>query len=340
MNLIYTLEREIESKPSIFLSGPTYRSVNMPEDPKPWREEAVKYLEELEFDGNVFIPEYRDNVQPADWTHSRQVDWEVNYLSKVDVILMWIPRDMKYLPGMVTNIEFGEWLKSGRLICGAPETAERNQYLMERCVRVGVKWLTDLKSLCQEAIIMTRNNPYEPDMWFTADTHFGDERTRVFSRRPFDNTNEMDWELVKRWNMKVRDVDTVCHLGDFGDPNMIKYLRFGKMYLIPGNYDKPEVIAKIMEDTRVVVLDPKGMYLSGSDLFLVHEPLKIKDTNFPPTTFYLFGHIHKISMVKRNSLNVGVDCHNFYPINLKEVSFFANAINRYYDDNVFWGGKE
>ena len=39
--------------PSIFLAGPTPRS----NDIKSWREEAIKILEQLEFEGIVYIPE-------------------------------------------------------------------------------------------------------------------------------------------------------------------------------------------------------------------------------------------------------------------------------------------
>ena len=40
-------------------------------------------------------------------------------------------------------------------------------------------------------------------------------------------------------------------------------------------------------------------------------------------------------MVKKRGLNVGVDCHNFTPIDLDTVLFYHNAIQRYYDKDVF-----
>ena len=40
-------------------------------------------------------------------------------------------------------------------------------------------------------------------------------------------------------------------------------------------------------------------------------------------------------MVKKNGLNVGVDCHNFRPINTDTVMFYRNAIEAHYDENVF-----
>ena len=44
---------------------------------------------------------------------------------------------------------------------------------------------------------------------------------------------------------------------------------------------------------------------------------------------------NKLSMVKRFGLNVGVDCHNFYPIDEEVVKFYRNAIINHYDEEVF-----
>ena len=40
-------------------------------------------------------------------------------------------------------------------------------------------------------------------------------------------------------------------------------------------------------------------------------------------------------MVKRNGLNVGVDCHNFRPIDVETIEFYRTAIEKFYDENVF-----
>lgn len=40
-------------------------------------------------------------------------------------------------------------------------------------------------------------------------------------------------------------------------------------------------------------------------------------------------------MIKPYGLNVGVDCHNFTPIDLDTVSFYLNGILNFYDNEVF-----
>jgi calcineurin-like phosphoesterase family protein len=52
-------------------------------------------------------------------------------------------------------------------------------------------------------------------------------------------------------------------------------------------------------------------------------------------SFGLFGHIHKLCMIKSYGINVGADCHNFTPIDLDTVLFYHNAALHYYDENVF-----
>ena len=64
---------------------------------------------------------------------------------------------------------------------------------------------------------------------------------------------------------------------------------------------------------------------------LIHAPENIKYND----EFYLFGHIHKLQMVKKFGLNVGVDCHDFRPINEEIILFYRNAIEKHYDRNVF-----
>jgi len=60
-----------------------------------------------------------------------------------------------------------------------------------------------------------------PATFLTSDTHFGHAGVCRFLRndgvtklRPWDSPEEMDEEMVKRWNERVRPNDKVYHLGD------------------------------------------------------------------------------------------------------------------------------
>ena len=77
-------------------------------------------------------------------------------------------------------------------------------------------------------------------IFFTADTHFGAERSLKLSLRPFETVKEMDNVLIDNWNKKVKASDIVYHLGDFGAYDTIKKLN-GKIVLILGNYELKEM---------------------------------------------------------------------------------------------------
>jgi len=182
--------------------------------------------------------------------------------------------------------------------------------------------------------------------WFTADTHFGQERTLELSKRPFKNVKDMDDCIIGNWNDIVKENNLINHLGDFGDYTMVKKLN-GKVRLIMGNYEWADVKNKFnnnLEEFKKHLIElgffeiiPYKTYVAPmlkdfKMVCLCHEP---ENSHIEKNVFNLFAHVHKLSMVKRNGLNVGVDCHNFYPIDLDTIEFYKNAIQNHYDENVF-----
>lgn len=174
-------------------------------------------------------------------------------------------------------------------------------------------------------------------IFFTSDTHFGSKRTLKLSRRPFSSVSEMNMTLVENWNRVVGKDDLVYHLGDFGSLNTIKKLN-GKVILSLGNYEKDlrnVITGRHLEEIGFYsVVGSQIVNIDGKTFFLCHKP-----SQYNPRYFNLFGHIHKLQMVKRFGLNVGTDCHNFAPISLDDVLFYKEAIESYYDENVFMQGE-
>ena len=170
-------------------------------------------------------------------------------------------------------------------------------------------------------------------IFFTADTHFSSNRTLEFSKRPFENVRQMDAWLIDAWNYRVEENDTVYHLGDFGNYEIKDQLN-GTIILLPGNYednDGIEIYSKHFQN----IIEPNSIIdYHGTRLRLIHEP----DESNMNNDFVLFGHIHKLQMVKKNGLNVGCDNHNFCPISIDDVLFWKNAIENHYDHNVFQSG--
>jgi 8-oxo-dGTP pyrophosphatase MutT (NUDIX family) len=124
MRVVYAVDEAPDAWPyAIFLAGPTPRD---PETPS-WRPEALQILEELGYDGVVFIPESADGKWKQSYTD--QVEWELDGLEKSDRIVFWVPRDLRVMPAMTTNVEFGNYVKSGKVVLGFPEGAPKMRYL-------------------------------------------------------------------------------------------------------------------------------------------------------------------------------------------------------------------
>jgi ADP-ribose pyrophosphatase YjhB (NUDIX family) len=108
---------------AIFLAGPTPRSPEVPS----WRPEALELLAASGFDGVVFVPETPSRERAPEYDN--QVEWERQGLNLADRLLFWIPRDLTTLPAFTTNVEFGRWCTSGKVILGFPPSAPKNKYL-------------------------------------------------------------------------------------------------------------------------------------------------------------------------------------------------------------------
>lgn len=110
---------------SIFLAGPTPRKA----DVLSWRPEALDILKYLNYDGVVFVPEWDTNFTTVDYLG--QVTWERVGLTRCSKIVFWVPREMKDMPALTTNVEFGYFLAKtpDKVLYGRPESAVSCRYL-------------------------------------------------------------------------------------------------------------------------------------------------------------------------------------------------------------------
>lgn len=160
MEVVYTGDEMPESfTKSIFLAGPTPRNK---EEVESWRPDALKLLEDMGFDGVVFVPEDREGVFKKDYDD--QIEWEEKYLNIADCIVFWVPRDLsldsKDFPKMAaftTNVEFGRWYDSGKIVFGAPEDAEKVSYLKYYADKCKAPVADTLTETLQNAMEMLEN---------------------------------------------------------------------------------------------------------------------------------------------------------------------------------------
>lgn len=182
-------------------------------------------------------------------------------------------------------------------------------------------------------------------IFFTSDLHFDHADVIGLCNRPFSSVEEMNAELVKRWNKIIRPDDTIYVLGDltlgkYSDIYPIVTSLNGNRYLIRGNHDKfthsqylrlgfkaifQEVVFKQIGRTLRLShypYKPTGLhriFAYKSELrFLDQRPLKRSNE------ILIHGHCHGKYKFRNRSIHVGVDAWNYRPVSLKEVESIVN----------------
>jgi calcineurin-like phosphoesterase family protein len=188
------------------------------------------------------------------------------------------------------------------------------------------------------------------NIWFTGCTHFGNLNIIRYCDRPFKDVEEMDREMIKRWNKKVKKNDIVYILGDFV-MNTCKRETYkwymdqlnGIKILVMGNHDRQTIVrgtnlgfaavvwqAQILIGKRRVNLShypykPKWRVLFKEWLYLKlgiwKYPIKHKDKMMIDDGRYLcHAHTHQKHKGKGRQIFIGVEAWDFYPVHIAEIA--------------------
>lgn len=189
-------------------------------------------------------------------------------------------------------------------------------------------------------------------IWFTSDNHFWHENIIQYCDRPFDSVEEMNQEMIKRWNKKVKPNDLIYILGDFAyitnteDYKQLLSELNGVKILIKGNHDKLSEIRALNLGFNCMVREAV-INVGKQRLRLSHYPytptffqnLKLKfwdrlklhrwDYKFrdvrpkaASNEWLLNGHTHSkeaYNKRKPRSIHIGVDAWDFAPVSVSKI---------------------
>jgi len=163
--------------------------------------------------------------------------------------------------------------------------------------------------------------------FFISDTHWGHRNIIRFSNRPFDSIEDMNQEMIRRWNSKVGYDDTVWHLGDFAISNtkLVKYLLTtlnGNIHLCKGNHEKSLLKPAHCRGMLKEVVDYKELTIDGTLVCLMHYPIETWNKKHHGS-IHLHGHVHvdseRVVNTIPNRYNVNCEFWNYEPVTLEEI---------------------
>lgn len=166
------------------------------------------------------------------------------------------------------------------------------------------------------------------DIWFTSDSHFFHENILKFTgndgeriRPEWSSADEMNWDMVERWNAVVKPQDKVWHLGDVafktvekaGELDALLANLHGHKRMLVGNHDnlQSEVLRRHFEKIELW----KGFSKQG--FTCSHIPLRLDSLRDGAVNVH--GHIHQNIMAEKGYVNVCVEVRNFTPVHMDEV---------------------
>ncbi len=166
-------------------------------------------------------------------------------------------------------------------------------------------------------------------VFFSSDYHLNHTNIIKYSKRPFAIVEEMNEAIISRYNSRVGPNDELWFLGDFilgrdqvKEAEIFLSRMHGRKHLILGNHDPRRVdfyrlFASCHEYQEIKV--------HGQRITLCHYAARVWNKSHHGA-WMLYGHSHGSlpDDPHSRSFDVGVDCHNFYPLSFEEVEWIMS----------------
>jgi calcineurin-like phosphoesterase family protein len=163
--------------------------------------------------------------------------------------------------------------------------------------------------------------------FFTGDHHWGHANIIRFLGRPFrdhagkPDVDLMDHTLISNWNAVVTPHDRVIHVGDFAfkcDPKRLRAIfskLHGQKFLVVGNHDDNKTIARPWAAAPTHLMH---LAVDGQRIVACHYAMRTW-AGANRGAIHVFGHSHGRLPGTSKSCDVGVDCWDFFPVDMPQI---------------------
>jgi len=153
--------------------------------------------------------------------------------------------------------------------------------------------------------------------YITSDQHFYHKNIIEYENRPFKNVDEMNDNMLKKWNNTISKKDKVYFLGDLCIPSQaykeIVPMLNGYKIMIMGNHDclshKRYLESGFEEVSRYPIIIDKFYILS-------HKPVYLDENS---EYINIHGHMHSKHILESNYYNVSVERNNYTPVKFDDI---------------------
>lgn len=177
-------------------------------------------------------------------------------------------------------------------------------------------------------------------LWFYSDPHFFHHNIIRFTNRPYSNVEEMNQDLVLRFNSRVGKDDKVIFVGDmfFFKRTKEEIQKCLDIYhalngthktLILGNHDKSSFYFPFDLTKKSLTLN-----IADEEVLVNHYPYRPIDRPemlkrpIDEGKFLIHGHSHDGTRIKNKMINVCCDSWDLFPISIDEISKLIESIKK------------
>ena len=159
------------------------------------------------------------------------------------------------------------------------------------------------------------------DVFLIGDTHFYHKNIIQYCNRPFSSVDEMNEEIIKRWNNTIKKQDRVFLLGDFALCGKDKIIEIGQRLngrksLILGNHDGAAIKTYFEAGFEFVYNFP---VIFDNFFILSHMPQFTQENGLYAN---IFAHVHddpNYKDVSSRGFCVSAERINYTPISWEEI---------------------